>query len=484
MNWTGIGITHSGKDTFGMDVKTSTLETRTVTVYQLLTEVEKLTIPQYQRPYKWTSRHVGQLFSDIAAFRHKNAYRLGTVVFHHDNDSHTHNIVDGQQRTITLMLAVHALIYNREKTSDGPRRKDLDKQLGELKAKMPDPCFENNISKRNIHANYLQISRIVRRDDFDEDQIHFLLNRCNFVTFALKDISEAFQFFDSQNARGKDLEPHDLLKAFHLRELSNHENDLKSETVSRWENSETAELSALFAQYLYRIRNWTRGESARYFGKEDTDLFKGVNIDTASDFPYIEQLRLAHHFVEQYNNAYERKVDGNKMQFPFHIDQIIINGRRFFEMTNHYLSRVNEATGHDEYKTFLDDNAMIGNTKEILDTINTYEGRNRTGDMYVRMMFDCMLIYYIDKFGVIELPRAIENIFIWAYSLRLQMQVVQLASMDNHVLENNLFKRLKDATDPREFLDISLPAVTENRSKKTKDIERLFKGMGYYDGED
>ena len=36
------------------------------------------------------------------------------------------------------------------------------------------------------------------------------------VEVVLQDISEAFQFFDSQNARGKDLEPHDLLKAYHL----------------------------------------------------------------------------------------------------------------------------------------------------------------------------------------------------------------------------------------------------------------------------
>jgi hypothetical protein len=32
------------------------------------------------------------------------------------------------------------------------------------------------------------------------------------MTFALTDVSEAFQFFDSQNARGRDLESHDLLK--------------------------------------------------------------------------------------------------------------------------------------------------------------------------------------------------------------------------------------------------------------------------------
>lgn len=456
-----------------MTAEAPNLQKGIISVRQLLAD-RHLAIPQYQRPYKWTSRHVGQLFSDISAFKHKTSYRLGTIVFHRDDGRK--NIVDGQQRTITLMLAVHALIQLRR---DRLERNDLKEQLNELKEKMPIPCFESDISKVNIHANYLEIARIVDRADFDEEQINFLLNRCKVVTFTLTDISEAFQFFDCQNARGRDLEPHDLLKAFHLREFSVHEDHLKRGTVSRWENSETAELSTLFAQYLYRIRNWIKGESARYFGKEDTDLFKGVNIETISNYPCIEHLRLAHYFVDNYNGGYERKIDGHKMAFPFYLDQIIINGRRFFEMTDHYLGEVGWIVDTDTLKKRIGETNLNKFAQKVLETISSYEGRHRTGDRYVRVMFDCLLIYYIDKFGFAEISRAIEKIFIWAYSLRLQMQVLQLASMDNYVLENNLFKRLKDATRPGDFLGYSLPVVTQNRSSKTKKIEELFKEMRY-----
>ncbi|AMV72380.1 hypothetical protein DBW_2036 [Desulfuromonas sp. DDH964] len=458
-----------------MTAVASTVQKGIISVRQLLA-APNLAIPQYQRPYKWTSRHVGQLFSDITAFRNKTSYRLGTVVFHLDDRQK--NIVDGQQRTITLMLAVHALIRLRR---DRLERNDLKEQLDELKRKMVIPRFESDISKVNIHANYLEIARIIDRADFDEEQINFLLNRCEVVTFTLTDISEAFQFFDSQNARGKDLEPHDLLKAFHLREFSAQEDHLKRGTVAKWENSETAELSTLFAQYLYRIRNWAKGESARYFGKEDTDLFKGVNIETISNYPYIEHFRLAHHFVDHYNGGYERKIDGHKMAFPFYLDQIIINGRRFFEMTDHYLGEVGWAVDFDTLKKRIGRASLNGFAKKVFEAITSYEGRNRTGDRYVRVMFDCLLIYYIDKFGFAEISRAIEKIFIWAYSLRLQMQVLQLASMDNYVLESNLFKRLKDATHPSDFLRCSLPVVTQNRSSKTKAIEKLFKEMRYYE---
>ncbi|MCV5296225.1 hypothetical protein OFC42_31085, partial [Escherichia coli] len=51
-------------------------------------------------------------------------------------------------------------------------------------------------------------------------------------------------------------------------------------------------------------------------------------------------LRIAHHFVDEYNRQYQRKIDGQYMTFPFHLDQMIINGRRFFEMAEYYQTRV------------------------------------------------------------------------------------------------------------------------------------------------
>jgi hypothetical protein len=347
---------------------------------------------------------------------------------------------------------------------------------------MVNPPFENEISKFNIHNNFLKISRIVERSDFTEELIDFLLNKCKVVTFALNDVSEAFQFFDSQNARGRDLEPHDLLKAYHLREFSREEESLKAMTVARWENSETEELAALFAQYLYRIRSWSKGASARYFGKDDTPLFKGVNMESIEPYPYVEQLRMAHHFVDDYNEQYQRKIDGHALEFPFHLDQMIINGRRFFEMTAHYQDKIEQInTGSTELNTLVGKETLDGYAEKIMQVINDYEGCNRTGDRYVRAIFDCLLIYYIDKFGFDEICRAIEKTFIWAYSLRLNRQVVQLASMDNHVLNNNLFKLIKDATRPAEFINCSVESISENRSSKTTEIETLFKKMRYYE---
>lgn len=457
-----------------------------------LIQLSGLTIPAYQRPYKWTVHNITQLFQDIHLHSKQSAYRLGSLVFHRDNDDEDElNIVDGQQRTLTLMLAVHAIIQKRWKELE---RKDLSDQLEKLKDSlnsfMENQKFESEISQRNLHQNYSELKRLVCRSEFTEHHIDFLLNRCEVVTFTLNNISEAFQFFDSQNARGRDLEPHDLLKAYHLREFSEHEQSLKASSVANWEALESADLAALFAEYLYRIRRWALGHSARYFGKNDVGIFKGVNIDNVAHFPYVESLRIAHHYVDDYNSQYHRKIDGQKKAFPFHLDQMIINGRRFFEMAAHYQNQVQAIVNaeHGESISFLG-TPLTTQAKSILQQLNTYPARHRTGDKYVRTIFDCGLIFYIDKFGAMELSNAIEKIFIWAYRLRIKQQVVQLATMDNHVLADNIFRVIKDATLPLDLLTLPLDSLSDSDNKNNmrkgspaKDpLVKLFKGMNYYE---
>lgn len=437
--------------------------------------MENLSIPDYQRPYKWTEKNINQLFEDIDTHKKKRAYRLGTLVFHESDEKL--NIVDGQQRTISLMLAVRALINERmdEKSKDPITRKDLRDALAILDKKMFEPSFESLISITNLHKNYLVISRIISRPNFNEDLIDFLLHKCEVVYFILSDISEAFQFFDSQNARGRDLEPHDLLKAFHLREFSEKDEQFKSKVVSEWEKMDSDKLAKLFSNYLFRIRSWSRGSSARFFGKEQIWLFKGVNLDRIQLYPYVKQLRIAHHFVDAYNQDYQRKIDNNYLDFPFHLDQIIINGRRFFEMIGHYQKSINDM------QMYIDQKLTEDRARKIFETINSYEGRNRTGDRFVRSLFDSLLITYIDKFGMTELSRAIEKIFIWAWRLRLEMQVLQLATMDNYVLENNMFLLIKEATVPEDFLVVEFPIMIDEKVKatKVKPIKDLFRELRY-----
>ena len=184
---------------------------------------KNLSIPQFQRPYKWTVRNVIQLLDDIQRFKGNTPYRIGTIVIHKDNEDF--KIVDGQQRTITFLLIIKSIFANKEISND-----NLKKLLGNIKANAFIPKFQNEKSKKNIQDNYREIER--RIVNTDEDFIDFFLNKCEITHFVIDDISEAFQFFDSQNARGRDLEPHDLLKAFHLRELNSAKEKIDEKEVA------------------------------------------------------------------------------------------------------------------------------------------------------------------------------------------------------------------------------------------------------------
>ena len=68
----------------------------------------KLSIPDYQRPYKWTVKNVQQLIDDLLThFRDNKVYRIGTIVLY-KNDGKS-EIVDGQQRLTTLSLLLYKL---------------------------------------------------------------------------------------------------------------------------------------------------------------------------------------------------------------------------------------------------------------------------------------------------------------------------------------------------------------------------------------
>ena len=424
----------------------------------------QLHIPHFQRPYKWTVKNVSQLLEDIQRFKETNTYRIGTIVIYKEDDKY--NIVDGQQRTLSFLLIVKAL---HKYKLNSIQNFELKQQLITTYETAFKPKFKNDISKKNIKDNYLEIER--RIISFDDNVIDFFLNKCEITHFVIDDVSEAFQFFDSQNARGKDLEPHDLLKAFHLRELEYENNVIsaveKEKLVDTWEEMDTKELATLFADFMYRVRGWSKGNSSRYFTKKDTNLFKGFNLSRIDNFPYVNIYRI----VEQH--LADVQESGIEIKFPFQLDQTIINGKHFFEMISHY------KIIYDEFEKNTPN--LSENARQIINTINTYEGKSRTGDKYVRMLFNSALLYFVDKFGDKNISQAIEKIFIWAYTLRLTYESLQLASVDNYVIqENNLFKKIRDAVFQEEIINMNLSQLNEiHKTKAVESIIALFKDLKY-----
>lgn len=422
-----------------------------------------LVIPPYQRAYKWEPNHVNQLIDDLIYYKEKENYRLGTLVLNRGEQGVGLNIVDGQQRIITISLLLYYLLNNITNN-----KKDVHDNLRIFWNRTK---FSNLESIAHIRENLEFIKS--RKEDLDQDFFNFLLEKCEFVVIEIDDISEAFQFFDSQNARGRPLKPHDLLKAYHLREIKDI-TEKDKDNIKSWENQNEDELAELFLT-LYRIKRWCKQKTARRFTSNDIHEFKGINLD-GKRFPYTMQYVVCHYFTEQYLLDLARNVDKNEFTYPFQINQTCINGSRFFEMIRYYGNIFNKIKKNvDNYKTNNPKKHEYICAYEILSTLNSYSNRYRTGDIYIRQLFNAILLLYVDKFGFVEIDKAVRKIFCFAYVLRLEKYAVTLATIDNAAMVSELIQRIRDAVEPYAVINLPNYKIKDQRAKNAdKEIEELY----------
>ena len=71
---------------------------------------DKYIIPNYQRKYSWKYEQCKQLYDDIIhAFEDKDSYFIGNLVLAVGEKDDEYEVVDGQQRMITIWLFLHAI---------------------------------------------------------------------------------------------------------------------------------------------------------------------------------------------------------------------------------------------------------------------------------------------------------------------------------------------------------------------------------------
>lgn len=458
-----------------------TPETKIQKLWEL--NFDQLRIPPYQRPYKWTVENVNQLINDLKNI-HKSfnktkpgQYRLGTLVLHKVQEKEqesglvkeTLNIVDGQQRIITLAILIYQLL-----SIQNPEHKDFYPRIEKF---WKNTKISNPISESNILINASVIGRGLY--EFEGGFLEFLLDHCEFVVISLSNIDEAFQFFDSQNSRGKELKPHDLLKAFHIREIKKiRELELRDEyKIAKWEKIRTADLHELF-EYLYFLKTWLKGEKGEVFTKDRIQVFKGISLKKdlhPQNLPQIithffstlpENETLREEFLDSLSKS--MKIDKKKFlvalkkneNFSFQIDQRCINGDRFFDMVLHYYAILSEVQNPKD-QNFIrkaSDETSKKSAAQIIEFLNKYIKRKRTGDYYIRWLFNSLLLLYIDKFGWDEIDQAARKIFLWSYRIRIQEpSVFWDRTIQTSAIQSPLLKALRDAASSSDFLNCPIP---------------------------
>lgn len=384
-----------------------------VTVGDLLDPIEhNLQIPHYQRPYSWEPATALQLVDDIRDSRADPdrsdiPYVLGAVILHEDGDEGRLDVVDGQQRLLTLRMILGIL--------DGH---DL---LG-------TSAVGTNAVSRVWTALGRRLGLLEPPDA--HDLAAFIRDRCEVVRVVTDDVDEAFRVFDSQNYRGKALAPHDLLKAHHLREMREETPHMKAAVVQAWESARDKDLDRLFSTYLYRIARWSRGDGAPGFTTHDIGMFKGIS-GTSSTLTPANRYHLAAQAALPLLSAWGASglSDRELGRCKFQLDAPLGSGKPFFDMVAFML----EELKHLVRQGFPADLAPYCHfdLPALADAKVLDERAARSRYRYVSELYLAALLYYTNRFGEADLEQARPQLFAWAYALRTEMLRVQYRSVDN-----------------------------------------------------
>ena len=381
-------------------------EARILSVEELLKL--DLVIPSYQRPYKWTEKNIRELILDIQkgiedANKYPNfKYRVGTVILYQENDTKPYDIVDGQQRILSLLLLKLCLNPN-------------------FPCSLLSATFSDKVTLGNLHSNSDRIREWCSSvDDGVKEAFDKALSEVlEVVVLTVDEISEAFQLFDSQNSRGRALYPHDLLKAYHLRVISGKKGEERA--VEEWEAKDPKAIAELFRDYLFPIWHWARRRKCGGFTTADIDLYKGVEPDS------------------EYAYAYRVRRTGARYQ----ITEPFPAGRDFFKMVHHYMQMLKdlkreivENPALQEVKEILiassgrdKKNTLITSAEELDEALD----RQPVGFRHACRLFFCALLCYYDRFGVLD-TRAVKRLFTWAMMLRVNMQHLGFASINKYAI--------------------------------------------------
>ena len=355
----------------------------------------KLDIPDYQRPYKWTIQNITDLLGDITnsiadAERYRTGfkYRIGTIIIHNTDDGIA-DVVDGQQRIISLTLIKQCI-------EPGFASSILEKD------------FANKVTQTNIHNNYNFIREwfSLKSDETKENFKKAFAEILEVVVISVDKVEEAFQLFDSQNTRGKELDPHDLLKAYHLREMKKYPYEMEH-AVTKWEAKDTAQIRDLFDLYLFPIWNWSRGIKSRPFTAKEIDTYKGIG--EASTYSYARR--------------------ASKAMPYFQITEPFIAGNDFFEMVEHYMDLLQDVMSE------IAKNKSFSVIKEVLQRKSGSAGYG-----YTKNLFYCALLCYYDKFHNFD-EMAVKKLFTWAFMIRVDMENLGFDSINKYAVGDETNQR-------------------------------------------
>jgi hypothetical protein len=279
---------------------TISVNKQTIEQFLLNARTKPFLIPEYQRPYSWTSDQIDTLFNDIWEFTcneggtdKEGTYFLGSIVSY-ENDRGEQEIIDGQQRITSIFLLLRA-IYTKlngveEKTEEAknfiskiePLIWSTNKLTGKVDyssillnskviSETENETLKNILesgeidkeSEDNYSKNYNQILKLIEEKSVENalmiyQFIYALLNQVIILPITADSQETALTIFSTLNDRGLPLSDANIFKAKIYNHLKSKEE--KEEFIEKWKELEedtqdiSESIQQLFYYYMFYLR--------------------------------------------------------------------------------------------------------------------------------------------------------------------------------------------------------------------------------------
>lgn len=377
-------------------------------------------IPEYQRPYAWTSEQVETLFEDLWEFtttsggtERDGSYFLGSIVSY-ENENGEQEIIDGQQRITSLFLLLRAIYTKLISTSESERTPEAINFIGKIE---PAIWRTNKLTGKVDYKNILLTSRVVNnegneilrniletgkadenaKDNYSKNYCYFqelfdkhsaenplmvyqfiyaLLNQAILLPITADTQDTALTIFSTLNDRGLPLSDADIFKAKIYNQLSV---DQKSAFIDKWKEldeqaTETNEsIQQLFYYNMFYLRaleqdtnTTTPGLRKYYAANKFSRLYKPE---------LIENLFVILNLWKVVNKGEEIEDEGwsKNTKIRQSLDTLSSYPNEFWKypVVVYYISYRNEESFEEKFGLFLNKLLMELMTKYILaPTIN------------------------------------------------------------------------------------------------------------------
>lgn len=289
------------------------IQAKTLTVEEIF--LHKYLIPKYQRTYTWNAdEHCSQLWDDLMGFhaswnpKSNRKYFLGNITVWRKKAAHPWQVIDGQQRLITLSLLMKAFL-NKESDNEGlmgclfvrnkkwkigtdasfslriksdVREKD-DREIENIirsfdeEKKYNDESlmgqnYEFFVRRVDEWVNSSTSTKRRKKDKEVNDMIGMLLNNIQIIRVEATKLDDAIQIFQTINDRGEGLSDSDIIKAKIIEKMK--EKDIDA-FIEGWNKLKDHEFLLGIYMYILRAKKGdanTSSQSIRNFFSEHDGL--------------------------------------------------------------------------------------------------------------------------------------------------------------------------------------------------------------------